>query len=197
MQTYKEYAPTQFDSKGLGLDDRQDWFVAPVSQTRDSEVLSRVNFKSALESLGGESETVEVHRFGHWGPGWFEIILVHPSRESEVAELESTLEDYPVLDDSALSEAENNEYYENWTQHGAASDFAKDLKREFGLSDTVSDWLTYDCDRDRLLEFFESLIPSGDYHDSDCWPRTKYAADDCTREQLARFVRENRKVKTA
>jgi hypothetical protein len=190
MQTYREYQPTGFDAKGLGLHDRQDWIVAPVGRNRDSEVLSNVNFETALEMLGGESETVEVHRFGHWGPGWFEIILVSPERAQDVEEIEGALENYPVLDESKLSEKENEEYYHNWTNAGACSDFRRELIRKCRPEEKIEDWL-YDVDKDVLLQFFESLIPSGEFHTGDCWPNTRYAIDKCTREDFATFVREN------
>ena len=104
---YKDFAPTQFDPAGKGLPDRQDWLVLPLSITRDTEdPLTLSNWEVALRELGGESETVEVHRFGHWGPGWFEIILVHPDRETEVEEIEGSLENYPILDEDHFSEKE-------------------------------------------------------------------------------------------
>lgn len=106
MQTYKNYAPTSFDSKGLALDDQQDWFVVPVGQNRDSGCLARSNFEVAVKLLGGESETVEVHRFGHWANGWFEIIIVHPSLEGQVLDIEGTLESYPILDDEHYNNLE-------------------------------------------------------------------------------------------
>jgi hypothetical protein len=115
---YRNFAPTGFDTEGLGLPNRQDWIVAPVSITRDSGSLDQSNFYTALEILGGESETVEVHRFGHWGPGWFEIILVHPDRESEIDEIEGSLENYPVLDDEDYSRREYDECCEYWDQMG-------------------------------------------------------------------------------
>lgn len=62
---YKEFRPTQFDAKGLGLEDQQDWIVVPVSQNRDSGPFEESNFTSALKILGGESEDVEVHQFNH------------------------------------------------------------------------------------------------------------------------------------
>jgi hypothetical protein len=97
---------------GLGLSDRQDWLVLPCSRTRDSEALDRANFDAALESLGGWSDTVETHRFGHWGPGWFGLILVKPGTEAEriAREIESALADYPVLDDERLSEYERDDH---------------------------------------------------------------------------------------
>lgn len=121
MQRYSEFRPTVVDRAGLGLEDRQDWLVAPVSQTRDSEYLEVSNFRVVLKDLeekdGGED--VEVHRFGHWGPGWFEIILVRPGTEAAkcAEEWEAALSDYPVACDEDLSELEYEyaqEYWANW-----------------------------------------------------------------------------------
>jgi hypothetical protein len=117
MKRYKEYQPTQFDRKGAFLPDQGEWFVAPVIQTRDSDCLEKSNFEVALEMLGGESETVEVHRFGHWGPGWFEIIIVDCFDRDKVLkleEIEASLENYPVLDEMHFSELEWNAATEYW-----------------------------------------------------------------------------------
>lgn len=117
LRPYREFRPTQFDSKGLALNDQQHWLVAPVSQTRDSGPLAQSNFDACLEALGGESDTVEVHRFGHWGPGWFEIIVIDPAdtEKVEIAEdIERALENYPVLDDVDFSEREHSEANEVW-----------------------------------------------------------------------------------
>lgn len=118
MQTYNQFSPTSFDCPGLGLNDRQSWLVAPVSQTRDSDALSRSNFRCFLSALGGESETVEVHRFHHWGPGWYEIILIQPdSPQHTTAEgLEKWLSIYPVLDEEDYSKEEYEEATEVWAQ---------------------------------------------------------------------------------
>ena len=120
MQTYKAYAPTSYDHSGGFLPDRQDWLVAPVVQTRDSEVLDRSNFVSFLAAIGGESDTVEVHQFGHWGPGWYEIILIRQwSLASFTAnEIALALEDYPVVDEQAYSDLEYEETCEYWDNMG-------------------------------------------------------------------------------
>lgn len=70
--------------------------------------------KGFRANLDAPSQTVEVHRFGHWGPGWFEIILVHPSREKEVEDIERSLEDYPVLDDEDFSAKEYEAACDYW-----------------------------------------------------------------------------------
>jgi hypothetical protein len=120
MQKYKEFSPTQFDPKGLNADryDIGEFLVVPVSRNRDSGPLEESNFNAALLELGGESELVQVHRFGHWGNGWFELILVDPTSDKAIVaeEIEASLEDYPVLDDSDFSAREweaAEEYYAN------------------------------------------------------------------------------------
>lgn len=117
MQTYKEFAPTQFDIKGLSLKDKQNWLVAPVGQNRDSEIFELSNFRVAkrqFEEIDADEESHEVHRFGHWACGWFEIILINPDSQcAEIAErMEAALADYPVLDDEDFSELEYEMEYE-------------------------------------------------------------------------------------
>ena len=107
METYGKYRPTGFDPEGIVLDERQDWFVLPIGTNRDADCLAESNWHSVIKSLGGESDTLEVHRFGHWAWGWFEIALLHPDREEEGNEIEECLLEYPVFDDEDYS---NREY---------------------------------------------------------------------------------------
>lgn len=116
MEKYKNYSPTPFDHTGAFLPDRGEWFVVPVIRTRDSGPSEDSNFDAALQSLGGESNTVEVHHFGHWGPGWYEIIIVDPdSPQTAIAqEIERALEDYPLLDEDDFSAREHEQARETW-----------------------------------------------------------------------------------
>ena len=116
MNAYSEFRPTPFDCRGRGLSNRQSWFVAPVGRNRDSGPLDESNFAVALKMLGGESATVEVHRFGHWGPGWFEIILVAPESMAhrQCVVIESSLADYPVMDEEDYCRREQDEAEEVW-----------------------------------------------------------------------------------
>lgn len=125
LGTYADFSPTPFDSKGAFLDDRQAWLVAPVSQTRDSEPLEQSNYAMALESFAEvdpDGDDYEEHRFGHWGPGWFEIIIVRPgSKCADVAEeIACALEDYPVLDESDFSQRELDAAQETWNCYSLA-----------------------------------------------------------------------------
>lgn len=131
MQQYKDYRPTGFDHAGLALDDRQDWYVVPVGQNRDSGPMERSNFETAEKMLqeveyaedeDEEESSYENHRFGHWACGWFEILIVRPgSKCFDVAcEIEKSLEDYPLLDEMDASEKEWNEAAEAWEHSSIA-----------------------------------------------------------------------------
>lgn len=86
-----------------------------LGQNRDSDVLTRFNFQYALEKLGGESETVEVIRNGHWACGWIEFIAIHESDVRALQLADSMMDDldsYPVLDDCGFSQMEHDENME-------------------------------------------------------------------------------------
>ena len=118
MKTYKEFRPTGFDShiEIPGDEDRESWLVLPCGRNRDSDCLDESNFHSALKSLEGEGEDVEVHRFGHWACGWFEIIIARPDTKAakEAADIEAALADYPILDENDYSERETEAANETW-----------------------------------------------------------------------------------
>lgn len=116
MQTYSRYAPTQFDTRGLALDNQQDWLVAPVGINRDSGALDKANWDEQFALLGGESDDVELHRFGHWACGWYEIVIVRPdtAAATKAADIEERLADYPCLSEDRWSRYENEEASEWW-----------------------------------------------------------------------------------
>ena len=126
---YGDWSPTQFDSN---IDiDRSDWLVMPVMQTRDSGPLDQSNFACFLDALGGEGETVEVRRFGHWGPGWFEIIIIDPNdvaAQSVAYDCARALQDYPVLNDTDHSIRESEAEMESWSTW-AYKDFSRECEK--------------------------------------------------------------------
>lgn len=91
-------------------------FYGLITQNRDSDTLTRSNFTCALELLGGESDNVQVHRFGHWACGWWEIIAVKKgTKEFKIAEdIERKLENYPVVNEDHWSELQYEEQTEYW-----------------------------------------------------------------------------------
>jgi hypothetical protein len=114
MQTYNNFAPSGFDPKGLGLEDRQDWLVAPCAVNRDSDILSEVNWEVQEREISAAGEDFEIHRFGHWACGWFEIMIVKPNSDcANVAEeLEECLENYPILDENEFCDRERKAHEE-------------------------------------------------------------------------------------
>lgn len=91
-------------------------------------------FAERLESLSLCSD-FETHRFGHWGPGWVEIIVVRPGSacHREAQAIAAAVSDYPVLDESDYSRRE----YES--QCEAISESLRSLTIEDDGVD-VSDW---------------------------------------------------------
>lgn len=83
-----------------------DEYFMVTSRTRDSDLIGQSNFISALNILGGESDTVIVHRASHWACGWVEVILVHESDTVHLAigdEIMISLVKWIVLDDDDYS----------------------------------------------------------------------------------------------
>ena len=114
MRTYSEHRPTAFDSH-IEVEGRENWFVV-LGRNRDSDCLTESNFAVALKMLGGESDTVEVHRFGHWACGWYELILVQPGTDAEktARQIRDDLDGYPVLDEDDFSRREQEAADEVW-----------------------------------------------------------------------------------
>jgi hypothetical protein len=144
LSTYGGHRPTGFDSH-LPLAGREDWLIVPVSRNRDSGMLDESNFEAALEILGGESDDVEVHRFGHWGPGWYEIIIVRPGSkaEKEAEEIEAALANYPVLNDEDHSQREYDATISNIRQILSSVERKNDIEKEFpeDTAEKIFGWL--------------------------------------------------------
>jgi hypothetical protein len=118
MIQYKDFAPTTYDRKGLYCKDRQEWLVAPCGNNRDANLVTQANWESQMAALKelGEGKTWEVCNFRHWGPGWFEIILIQPgSRAEELCnKLEKKLENHPILDEDHFSQVQLEEAVAIW-----------------------------------------------------------------------------------
>ena len=110
---YSNFRPTQFDHP-IQIEDRSDWLVAPVIRNRDSGIMTQSNWECQLDALALAMTEYEVHSFGHWANGWFEIVLVHPDHADVVEELEASLADYPILSEAHYSNAEWEAVYRYW-----------------------------------------------------------------------------------
>lgn len=161
FKRYREHRPTQFDYN-IDIDDadtkRSEWFLMPVSRTRDSAALAESNFDCFIKGLGGESETVEVHRFGHWGPGWYEIIIVSPEDEKALQkayDMHRALMDYPILNKTDLSEREQADFVQSWNAW-ICGDFRDALASYYRLGDAAKDRLDL-IDKDVLRELWTEV----------------------------------------
>jgi len=88
-----------------------------LGQNRDSDCLTRSNFQSGLEAIGGESETVIVVRERHWAVGWVEWIAIHQDDEEALKkadEIAAALENYPIVDEEHYYQLESEEADETW-----------------------------------------------------------------------------------
>lgn len=120
MKAYSRWSPTGHDTRGLGLEDRQDWLVGPVGTNRDADVLTRSNWAVVVKDIADADtcgDAHEVHRFGHWACGWFEIVLVRPGTACERVALgwEEALSDYPIACEEHFGETEREEADQVWS----------------------------------------------------------------------------------
>jgi hypothetical protein len=111
--------PSAWDSREnyMGSIPEDPWLVV-MGWNRDSDILSESNCAAAIELLGGESETVQIFRFGHWACGWIEYLCVKAGSPSEAIgdEICERLEAYPILDENDFSEREQEEADRVWQE---------------------------------------------------------------------------------
>jgi hypothetical protein len=138
MKTLNQIAanPSGLDSYSNYIGERpSDSLLVVLTRSRGSDTLTESNWQVALDRLGGESDTVAIHRFGHWACGWWEALTVEKGSdaESEALAIESELEAYPVLDEDHWSEAEASEAERIWRDHFCARERIKYLREGNGF----------------------------------------------------------------
>lgn len=190
------------------------YFVAPVTHHRDSDILTESNWDAQwtiLEPLHAdvpadpdEDGSPVICRERNPFTGWGEFVAIHRDNAAALRaadEIARRLERYPVLDEDDNSSREWEDYAEGWRQYGQGDFFAL-VAKEFELRDEVRDWLRIDCPEDVAREFFESLIPSGEFYTpegsgvsirGDSAIRNLTRQDGC-RDTLAQFIRKARKA---
>jgi hypothetical protein len=91
---------------GCGVDDVG---VGPVSRHRDSEPLDESNFRVILRHLQSIDPRVAAERFGHWGVGWIEEIVIPLDNSAVIHGVEAwvpALQDYPVANEEDYAQLE-------------------------------------------------------------------------------------------
>ena len=183
LQTFGEFQPTGFDVKGKGADfENRDWLVSTIQLNRDSGLIEKSNWLTLIDDLGAlepeGSHHWEIHRFGHWGCGWFEIVVLNPnSRDSRVLDqalkLESALQDYPILSEDRLQRLQL-ESFNDWVDDMGVSEVYNKIEND----DVLSPFYNQFKDSDIIFALNECEW-SYDNHDEPCvdieehWPQIK------------------------
>jgi hypothetical protein len=108
-ERFGDSRPTGFDRRHGSFADAEphaQWYVV-LGQNRDSDALAKSNFECATSNLEACGEDAyHIHRFGHWGCGWYEVLIVNNENEKACEEADDMLRalaDYPCLDDEHYS----------------------------------------------------------------------------------------------
>lgn len=186
---------------GCSVDESRDsWLIAPVSNSRDADTLTRSNWRTVVADMeridpNGDTDddaaSWEIHRFGHWACGWVEILIVRPDTSAAAAALEwrDALENYPVASEEDFSQLESDDAAESWEEWGA-DDFRRAIRDKFrDVAPAVCDAID-DADADALREFMRELFPNYEYEfdSGGCNFPISQAVDNLGRDELARFA---------
>ena len=114
--------------------DLSEFFLAPIHKTRDTaDALTLSNWQvisSDLEKISTHDETGET-TIRHWGCGWYALFLIHQDDEPALRAADdwaACLAEYPIADESHLSETELEQEAEHWESWGRRS-FLEELER--------------------------------------------------------------------
>jgi hypothetical protein len=101
-----------------------DEYAIVYTHNRDSGILDRCNAEviaRTLQPFADAGDDVLPEHHGHWACGWIDGYAIRVYRDGQItpafqayAELRLRLEDYPILDESRLSDMEYTEVYEYW-----------------------------------------------------------------------------------
>jgi len=180
------------------------YYRAPVGRNRDSDLLTQSNWDQQWEALkafradvpdADEVSPVAVCE-NHWAVGWVEWVAIHESNGPALREadrLAARIENYPVLDEEDYCRREWDDYDKGWGSYGF-NQFIRGIRDAFKLQ-TSTYWAMQEFDHYATREFFESLIPSGEYFTPDgdgVSIRTDSAIRHLDRDTLAKFLRAQR-----
>lgn len=182
MSTLNQYKPKklkQWQAASNYAGQHFEEYYMCGGQTRDSDLMERVNFAAILDRLGGESETVIVARASHWACGWVETILIHQSDAAKLVEgdkIKAELEDYPLLDEDSFYELENEELEQ--TAKDNMSEFTEEIQKFLELNTDVPSDLIKTLDLSGLV--FELVRDDHSYNGEGGW---------VTQESIKRFAK--------
>jgi hypothetical protein len=111
-----------------------------MTRSRESDLLTESNWDTALTMLGGESDSVVIHRFGHWACGWWEALCVMPNTAAYIIgeDIVKSLANYPVLDEEDWSQREDEEAQQVWADRyndRERVEYIRNSRNEFNFHD--------------------------------------------------------------
>jgi hypothetical protein len=114
------------------------WGFSPICRTRDSGLREISNFEViTADMLKRFPKSCVIARFGHWGPGWIEQLMVKTtSKKAMLALTEWVLgfENDPVADSMDLYEREQQaceESWDNWAEREVTREMSGDPRFDF------------------------------------------------------------------
>ena len=157
MIRFDKFQPTAFDSRSNYVNhskiSREHWYVLGFMHSRDTDMIHESNWQAIQDILKPDKTAgVEIHRFNHWGCGWYELILIHPWNKKAIEQaedIEYQLNNYPVLDENDLSEREMEDQDQAWQNR---------IEHEF--REALNEALDIDCDNveeSNLFFYFRDL----------------------------------------
>lgn len=162
---YCEFKPTSFD-RHITLENREDWLVMPVSINRDTEsCVTLSNWQVCQDMMDKDNIEYEIHNFGHWACGWFEILIVHPDSQDFVEEIEGLLSEYPILNDEHHSNMELEKDDQAWESYGYR-DFISGY--DHASSNEIEEHIVtilQNMDKDELRFLFDNMEGSVEHSD--------------------------------
>jgi hypothetical protein len=137
MSSLETWKPTD---NYRGSTEIEGYLVAPVSQSRDTGILDESNFSivwKTLEKLSTDKYPVDIHHFGDWMCGWFDLILIHPKNQLAISAAEnfkSRMEDYPILNDDDYNDRCQESLLEAYNDYGE-SELRESIENEIDVKD--------------------------------------------------------------
>ena len=172
MERLKDWDPSSCDSKSNYMGDRSHfhWYVFPLCKTRDSDLLTESNWECITKELQADKVPgCEIHRFGHWACGYYEIILIHPWHKSlldKAYDIERALYNYPVFSDDHYSQLQWDNQAEQW-ESWVRRDFTCEIENTYDvdLIDVPDSelWCYFDYCADKANTYWEDEGSSGMY----------------------------------
>jgi hypothetical protein len=98
--------------------DMREYYVFPISHTRDSGLLTNHNFNYCWNQLKKKARAgTGIYLFNHWACGWFELILINKNNSMAILladDLISDYDNYPLFAENEYQEKEYKYISEQW-----------------------------------------------------------------------------------